>query len=392
MMPRELLAAPTFRIMLLMAATYSAFGVALPFLARWLKETHALNGLEIALVLSSAQMTRFLVAPLIAAWADGFADRARPMRLLMALGAALYAVFFFVEGFWALLIAGFLAQAIIQSLNPLVEGAALRLGGTDRGLSYGVSRGLGSTAFIVGNLAGGALIARFGISVAVAWILAAFVCATLIAWFGLKPDPAPQQQSPMAFGARLQAGGRLFARPAFAAALLAGALIQSAHGFYYAFSTLIWSEQGIADGAIGGLWAFGVGAEVAFLWLLSRIEKRLDAPSLLLIGAGAAVLRWCLMALQPDLIWLWPLQALHAFSFAAAHVGALRLVQQESPAEIAGLGLTLYSAATATSIGLSQVLSGFLYDRVGVAGYWVMAMIAGLGLLVVARAKSRNRL
>lgn len=375
-----------------MSSLFLGFGMSLPFLGRWLQETHGLTGVEIALVLSSGQLARLIVGPLIAAWADGFADRSQPLRILALAGAALYALFFWVDGLVALMLAGFLAQSSLQAIMPLVEGAALRAsaGGQSGGLSYGVSRAVGSIAFIVANLAGGFLVAAHGISAVTAWILTCYVLAGVVALAWLKPDPLPAGATPASYRARLREGGRLFVRAPYVITLVAGALIQCAHAFYYGFSTLIWTHQGLSDGLIGALWAWAVAAEVVFLWFLARIEKRLAPEVLMVLGGCGAVLRWVALGLSPPAWALWPLQALHALTFASTHVGAMRIVQRETPAEIAGLGLTFYAASTATGLGLATLGAGALYDAGGARGYFAMAAIAACGALAAVALLHRR--
>jgi PPP family 3-phenylpropionic acid transporter len=299
-------------------------------------------------------------------------------------------VFFQVQGLLALMLFGFLAQSTLQAAMPLTEGAALRAPTAEPGaLSYGVARALGSCAFMLANIAGGALIGAVGISAAPAWMVSCFILASVVALLLLREDPAPAGAQALGYRARLRQGGALFQRRAFVFALAAGALIQCAHAFYYGFSALIWRAQGVSDALIGWLWAFAVMAEIVLLWFLARIEKRFTPETLMLLGAIGAVLRWLLMAPAPPAIALWPLQALHALSFAAAHVGALRIVQRETPPEIAGLGLTFYAAATATSLGLATLAAGALYDAAGARGYLAMAAIAAAGALVAYAARRR---
>jgi PPP family 3-phenylpropionic acid transporter len=91
---------------------------------------------------------------------------------------------------------------------------------------------------------------------------------------------------------------------------------------------------------------------------------------------------------------LWALQALHAFTFAATHVGAMRIIQREAPEEVAGLAQTLYAALGGGLIlGLATVSAGALYDAGGAAGYGAMAAMAVLGgilILPVAVAARRR--
>jgi PPP family 3-phenylpropionic acid transporter len=163
------------------------------------------------------------------------------------------------------------------------------------------------------------------------------------------------------------------------------------HAFYYGFSTIVWRGQDLSAEIVGILWAFGVAVEVGFLWSLTPIERRLAPETLILLGAAGGVFRWLIMGFAPTGLVLWPLQALHALSFAAAHVGAMRLIYREIPDESAAMAQTLYSALSAgVLMGAATLLSGWLYDIGGARGYWAMAAIALAGgalatLLVAAR-------
>lgn len=369
---------------LLLSCIFMGTGMALPFLARWLESTHGLSGVQIAAVLSSAQLARIAFGPPIGAWADGFTDRRTPLVMLACGATALYAVFFLVDGFVALLVSCFLAQTLSQAMTPLIEGAMLRRALAEGGMSYGVARAIGSVAFIMANILGGLMIARFGVDVVGVWLVGAMAAALLTSAFALAPDPAPPQAETGGFRARLSSAVALFRRSAFAAPIAAASIIQCGHAFYYLFSTLIWVKQGLSDALIGQLWAFGVLAEVGLLWTLPRFERRFSPEALIALGGAASVIRWAALALTPPAFLLWPLQALHALTFAAVHVGALKLVQREAPAQIAGVAQTLYAAlASGTLAGLAMLLAGALYDGAGALGYLSGAVAGALGLAIM---------
>lgn len=372
------------RLTLVMSCVFCGNGMALPFLGRWLESAHGLNGVQIAAVVSSAQLLRVGVGPLFAAWADGFADRRIPPAMFACASLACYVLFFRVDGFAGLLATSFLAQTFSQAMVPLVEGALLRRSTVEGGMSYGVARGVGSFAFTVANVLGGVMVARFGVGVVALWLVGCMTAAAASAVFALAPDPAPAASAGAGFRDRLRVALALFRAPAFATSIAAASFIQCSHAFYYGFSTLVWVRQGLSDALIGWLWAFGVIVEIALLWMLPRFERRLNPEALIAVGGAGALARWAALALLPPAPLLWPLQGLHALSFAAAHVGALKLVQREAPLHVAGLAQTLYAAlAYGTFAGLSMLLAGALYDRVGASGYLAMALFAGVGLVLM---------
>jgi PPP family 3-phenylpropionic acid transporter len=370
-------AARAARVTLVMSCLFSTMGVVMVFLPRWLAVERALSGAEIGAVLALAQLGRIVTGPVIAYWADRVADRRAPLRAVASGALVAYAAFFFAaRDFWSLLALGFVALSLSQALTPLIEAAALRA--TARGrISYGVARGIGSLAFIVANVAGGALVARFGVGAVVVWTLMSFASLVASAWLALKPDPASHAA---AHASRSGGVGELLRNRRFVILIVSCGLIQSAHAFYYGFSTLVWRAQGIPADTVGLLWAFGVAVEVAFLWSLTPIERRFSPEALILIAAAGAVARWLLMGLAPEGLALWPLQAMHALSFAAAHVGAMRLLYRDAPERSAAMAQTLYAALSGgILIGGSTLLSGVLFDQIGARGYWAMAVIAAAG-------------
>ncbi len=374
--PPSIFSTPAARVTMIMSALFGTTGVILVFLPRWLEVERGLSGAEIGIIFSLAQFARALTGPLIAYRADRAADRAAPLKFIAFATILAYAAFFFLaSGFWQLLVLGFVAISLQQSMTPLIEAAVLRATAQGK-MNYGVARGIGSIAFIAANVLGGVVIARFGLVAVVVWVLCGFAVTFATGWFGLQRDPPPPRTSTSRSGG----ANALLRNRRFLIVIIACGLIQAAHGFYYSFSTIVWRGQGISPEMVGVLWAFGVAAEVAFLWSLPFIERRSTPEALILIGAGAAVARWFAMGFAP-LGWvLWPLQAMHALSFAAAHVGAMRLLQREAPEHSAVMAQTLYAVMSGGLLmGASTLLSGHLYDTGGAVGYWAMSAMAAVG-------------
>lgn len=369
------------RVALAMACLFSANGMVLPFLGRWLEVERGLIGAEIGMVLALPQLARLVTGPMIAHWADRAGDRRVPLGLIGVAALVAYGAFFYAaRGFWPLLALGFVALSLAQAATPLVEAALLRATAQGR-LSYGVARAIGSLAFIVANVVGGALVARFGLGAVAWWVVCNIAMFALAPWTAMPRDPSPAHASPPQN--LFASAGTLLRRRRYLIVVIACGLIQCAHAFYYGFSTLTWRAQDISATTVGWLWAWGVLVEVVFFLLLPLIERRTTPEALILIGAAGAAVRWTLLGFSP-LGWvLWPIQAMHAMSFAAAHVGAMRLIYRETPENSAGLAQTLYAVSTGGILmGASTLLSGFLYDVVGAKGYWAMAALAAAGGLL----------
>jgi PPP family 3-phenylpropionic acid transporter len=366
-----------------MCCLYGTTGVILTFLPRWLAGERGLGGAEIGAVLALAQCSRIVIGPAIAFWADGAADRRAPMRILALAAVASYAAFFFLaHDFPSLLFLGFLALSTTQALTPLVEGALLRAAAEGR-IGYGVGRGFGSISFIIANIGGGLLVLRFGLGAVVVWVLGALTATALSSLFALRRDAPLVHAHTMTREARVSAVRALLRNRRYLILIVACGLIQASHAFYYGFSTLVWRGQGIPADVVGVLWGFGVAIEVVFLWSWPFLERRISPEMLIMAGAAGGVVRWTALGLAPAGLVLWPLQALHALSFASAHIGAMRLLFRETPDNAGAMAQTLYATlSSGVLLGGSTLLSGFLYDRAGAMGYWAMALEAGLGGLI----------
>ena len=105
---------------------------------------------------------------------------------------------------------------------------------------------------------------------------------------------------------------------------------------------------------------------------------------MLAIASAAAVVRWTLMAAAPPLWLLWPLQALHALSFAANYLAGVELIERLAPRDSQTAAQTLNSMLSAgVLIGLATLVSGPLYDGFGAGGYLAMAAMAAAGLAAI---------
>lgn len=86
--------------------------------------------------------------------------------------------------------------------------------------------------------------------------------------------------------------------------------------------------------------------------------------------------------MAPPLWMLWPLQGLHALTFAATFLAGIQIVERLAPRDSQTAGQMLSSVLSAgVLIGLATAASGTLYDRYGAGGYWAMAAMAAAGLL-----------
>ncbi|HYC67793.1 MFS transporter [Brevundimonas sp.] len=368
---------------------FGATGVSLPFAGLWMR-SQGLSGAQIGTLLAAPMLARAVTGPLLAVWADGFRYRRTPIALMGLVMAAGYGLAGVSDIYAVRALGWFIGATAMGVLVPLTDVMTLRLAGR-LGFSFSLPRGAGSAAFVVANIGMGALLLHWPADGVIVWLVAASLGLAAVAALTLPPERVADG-APVAGLERFRGLGRLMADRVFMTAIFAIGAVQAAHAFQYAFSALLWKTQGISEAVTGWLWAFGVVVEIALMWLFEPWRRRvgLGPWSLLMVGSAAAVVRWSAMAFAPPLWLLWPLQALHALTFAATFLAGVQIVERLSPPDSHTAAQTLSSVLSAgVLIGLATAASGPLYDRFGAGGYAAMAAMSVAGLIAAASLRRR---
>ncbi|MDP3800719.1 MFS transporter [Brevundimonas sp.] len=382
------------RLALQYVLLFGATGVSLPFAGLWLS-SRGLSGAQIGTLLAIPMLARIITGPLLAVWADGFRLRRTPVALLGLVMTLGYGAAGLVDGYLAWAACWFVGATAMGALVPLTDVLNLRLAGR-LGYTFALPRAFGSAAFVVANMVMGAMLLTLPADAVIVWLVIASLGLAVVAVLALPPEPVADGE-PLRGRERFRGLGRLAKNPTFMVAIFAVGAVQAAHAYQYGFSAILWKAEGISEAVIGQLWAFGVVAEIALMWLFEPWRRRvgLDPWLMLVGGAAAAVVRWSAMAFAPPLWLLWPLQALHALTFAATFLAGVQIVERLAPRDSQTAAQTLSSVLSAgVLIGLATAAAGPLYDRYGAGGYWAMAVMAGAGLLAalpLGRQLARDR-
>ena len=366
------------------AAVFIGTGASLPYMPVWFR-THGLTGSQIGMLLAAPLLARAITGPALAIWADGFVLRRSPVALLLLASGMAYAAIGFTQGFQTWFLLWFVAGSLIATVTPLTDVLTLRRAGRED-FNYGWPRGIGSAAYIVANVGAGVLLARTSSDAILVWTVAAAFVASAAAVVLLPREPVSESGEALDRRARWRGVGDLLRDRTFMLAAVSIGLVQATHAFYYGFSALAWRREGLSEGMVGLLWGFAVAVEIVFLWFFAPWRKKVGPERLLVLGGVAALIRWTAFAFSPPLVLLFPLQALHTFTFAATFVGGLELIQRLSPPHAASAAQTISSALSGgILIGLATLASGVLFEHVGARGYLLMSAMAALGLIGAVR-------
>ena len=373
------------RIGLLYGALFLAIGMMMPLLPVWLA-ARGLADATIGQVQAGQSLARVVAQPLVAHLADA-SGRVRAVMLASALLSTMALAWLGAGagGSEAGIFIGVVAAAFFFSpLVPIAESVAVREGAR-MGVAYGRLRLWGSLTFIMGAMVAGVLLDLLP-AAALVWAL---VAAQGLVALSIAVQPVALMDGREASVPAEKGAWRALLSGTFLLFLLVAGLIQASHALLYGFASLHWQRLGHSGVVIGALVATGVLAEVVLFWFSGPVMERIGAVRLMMLAAVAGIVRWTGMALDPPLVALFALQALHGLTFGAAHLGAIAYIRTRAPARLAATGQAMYSAV---SMGLFMTAamwaSGRLYAAHGARAWLVMAAMM-LAALVAGAALRR---
>jgi PPP family 3-phenylpropionic acid transporter len=370
------------RLSTLTAAVYAVVGVQLPFFPLWLA-SRGLEAGEIGVIVGAPPAIRIISTLLASRYADRTGRHASTLvGFALAAGLA-YGLMGFASGFFPILAAVVLlafAQAPIGILSDgIILGAAQRRRATGRpALHYSFVRGWGSVSILALMLLSGPIAQALPNS-ALVWLLTIVsFAAALAALLALRGSER--------IGANVKhdAPSQELARPALALGVIASAaLIQGSHAMAFAFASLHWKATGHDENFVSLAWAAALITEVGLFLAAGRWfggEGR--ASAYLTVGGLGALARWLLMASDPSGVGVLLAQALHGLSCAAVQLGPAYLLARLCGTGRLAQAQAWLAAANAATLSIATFACGPLYVEFGERGYYVMAAMAGLGLVL----------
>lgn len=373
-----------FRLSGFYSAFFLVFGALLPFQPVWL-DSRGLDPVEIGSIMAAIFWVKLASHPLVAHIADQRGQGRRLSIILAVLALCTCLLLTKAVDFWPIALLCSLFAALYNPILPVMENIALRVV-RDAWLDYGRVRLWGSISFIIGTTATGAFLSGRDPDW-IMWIAAGTVSLVLIACWTMPERTRPvskNRSNPLS----------LLARPDFLLFLATAGLLQVSHAVYYAFGSISWRNAGLDESMIGFLWGIGVLAEVLLFAFAGRISRTIGPLGFLAIAAVGGVIRWPLTPLTNDLVYLIPLQCLHALTFGAAHLGAMAYLTRSVPDQLGATGQSLYYALTGGLLmGVTMPLAGMIYADIGTAAYNAMGACSALalpGLFVLRRIQKRK--
>lgn len=378
---------PRPRIALLYAAKFGHLGIVMPFLAPWI-QGRGLGPAAIGVLLALPPLFKIAAPWWWGRWADR-GGRRRELLMVAALGAgAALTGMVLTHGIALLALLMTLYSFARSPVLPYIEATSLEQA-ESRGFDYGPIRLWGSLAFVATSS---------GVGVLQGWISldsGLLIAAGMIALCGLLAPTLPAPPKTAGAGDSAREGAEAPApadRVGLVRFLAACALMQASHGAYYTFYSIRLQDLGYGVTAIGLLWALATVSEILLLLRMDRIVERLGTQAVLAASLVIAAGRWALIGSFGSPAWLIAGQALHAFTYAAFHVAAIRVVYRRFGPLDRAKGQAMYSGMT-FGLGLfaGSLVAGWLVEPLGLSAVFRASAGLALATLLVLGRTARER-
>ncbi len=386
------------RVSLVYFGYFFFLGINTPFSAPWLDSRGF--GPWVGILLGASLIAKTAGQPILSYLAE--LSGRRTMLLLSAVASAVTtAALILSHNYFAVLGLLLFAGFFIGPILPLTDAVAL----SGENINYGRVRLWGSIGFAVANVGCGLFLDNFGGLVTriggdplvhtlglngkpyIVWLETISLIALLAVTVGLpkRSNQSEAKRTPDAVAAANKLLGQFMITPMTWLFMLSVATLNASHAFFYTFSARYWPDvQHFSKLDTGLLWATGVAAEVLLLAVIGDNISMKNAKRLMIFASVGGVIRWTITSFAPPLFWMFPVQCLHACTYAAMHLGAMLVLRRAVPPAIATTVIGIYAAlVNGVVIGIVTSQLDPVYALLGARGYLIMAALSGLGGLGV---------
>lgn len=347
-----------FRLAVLLFGEYAVWGTWFVSLSSWLGATLHFSGTQIGMIYGSLAVAG-LVTPLLGGViADRFAHTERMLAVLHGVGGLLLLVAARQSRFTTLYLA-ILAYAFCY-LPTLSLVPSLTLRHLARpSVEFPIMRALGTAGWI----AGGLLVGTLGIELTATPLHIAGVMSLIFAAYCLTLPATPPlfRDAPRSWSTLLGFDAiALMKDPLFALFIIVNVALCIPNQFYTAFGALYLTDLHVPRPAT--LLSLGQVTEIGVLLVLPRLTSRLGARGVLLLGAGAWVIRSVLFSLATEstLALIYAGILLHGFAYGCAYIAGQVIVHERAPAQIRSAAQGFWAVAT---MGVGNLLGTWSAGR-----------------------------
>lgn len=326
----------------------------------------------------------YSVGPLIGIVSNLFwgaaSDKFQTMKkvlIVVFIGQALFGGLLFGADTITMVLVLTAAFYFFQNPNIALNDSQILLAVSQGGGSYPSFRVWGSIGFGFSALGFGFITKQFG-PAAIPYLCLGSIILSLLVAFSLKDVRTSYKK--MDFSGLI----KIFTRKPFLLFLFFIMILSIAHRINDGFLTLSLRQMGASDTIVGWSWLISAFSEIPVFFLMAKYGHRYKELPLLVVSSLVYTVRFLLVGLSNDPMWIVLLQALHSFSFGIFLITAIRYIQQSVPDEFRASGQAVFAVVWGGFAGLlSGIVGGWIFEQYGPHSVYLiasaLAFTAGIG-------------
>jgi MFS family permease len=334
-----------------------------------------LSGIEIGLINTISPLMSMLGSPIWGVLSDRFGNVRRILSIAVCGAVGVTIGFAFTQNFTLILLLAGGYSLFTSSITPLLDSSTLLLLGNQRE-RYGRIRIWGSIGFIISAFISGQIFDQVGLEVmffAIAGLLA--ISLLVLLWF--QGDRGTTTR-PEFSGIR-----QLVSHPEWAGFMVGLLIMGVANSGMHTFIGILIKEIGGGEGLVGLSASVGVLSELPVMFFSPRLIKRYHPRILLGFSFILYTLRLFLYGIIPSTSWVIPLSLLHGVSFGLYWVSSVAYANRIAPDNLKGTTQGVLIAIISLSSMLGGLLSGWIFDFLGVSTLFRIYSLFGIVALYI---------
>lgn len=370
---------PEWRFSIYYAALFASIGSIGPFFAVWLN-SQGVDAKMIGIIAAAPSIVMVLTTVPIGRWADSLRERRTAIIGCNLVILVAQLLLFWPLDPWVILAVWTFTGILMFAKIPVTDAAALSMT-QQRDSDFARVRVFGSIGFAIALAISGFVYDIAGMVAFVPILCLGNLLRLWMSWrlpVGGSLRAAKQGIQPLVDGKVLYQSGVLLT-------IAAASLIQASHAVVYTFGILLWTQQqGISETTGSLLIAIGVVAEVLLMWRFKSLTKNLSARGCLLIAAAFGLIRWAVLAMSPPLWLLYAAQLMHAMTFGLTFLATASFIARRVGEANAARGQGLSATVATALLAITTYVSGHFFDGMGLQLYWLMSVICGVSIVLLA--------
>lgn len=363
---------------------------------------------EIGMILSTASILAVILQPLLA----DAADRSRRVSLSginamitggLILGTA--SLYLFTAKAWILTVIFIMLCAWHTSQQPLINSMAFHLSERGHRVNFGISRGIGSTAYAALTTILGMLVAAFGLNAIPATGIAVLVLLliSLAITDKFRGDEIGDTRRPAGYKESEQKGSEqrgesiglkafIVKNKAFMAFTFGIVILFFQNSVLNTYLLQIITAVGGTSSQMGRLLSFMALLELPGMFFFSNVRKRLSCRFLLKVSSAAFVMKILLTYLAASVSFIYLAFVFQLISFPFFLTAVVHLVDEVMGKGEAVKGQSFITGAITLSNVFASLLGGIILDHSGVPLLLMISTIlAVLGTVIIFLTVGRIR-